>query len=250
MAQKPNNFLEVLANAGSAGLGFMADNYLQQKQQDKQNALSGFMTALQAQQAEMAQERHRQNTLMNQQQMVLADLKISEAMKAMSAKPEAPKTPTQVAQDFAEWFSALNVSGLPYGARVESPYGTYTVPSPPSPPTSVDTTPSPSEIRASANYQEGENRESIISSANQIFNTLPQDIRDDSEIKAITGIGDIKDLLYYLDTDDSWFGGGRRAKYANMITELRKMVSGFITGDVEDTNNKSSGISATDYLNR
>jgi len=89
--RKPQNFGEVLANAGSAGLNFMAANYLPQQQQQKADAMGALMMMMRAQDAERDKQMHSLLMVKGQKDIQNANLRMSGLTKELARDPVQDK---------------------------------------------------------------------------------------------------------------------------------------------------------------
>jgi len=115
MAQgKPQNFGEVLAQAGSDGLNFMAANYLPQQQQQKNNAMSALAMMMKVQDAEREKQMHSLLLTKHQKDIQMAGLKMLQANKELARDPakeyeDKKRVEVGIAQEYGgmpSWFES------------------------------------------------------------------------------------------------------------------------------------------------
>jgi len=122
MAQgKPQNFGEVLAQAGSDGLNFMAANYLPQQQQQKNNAMSALAMMMKAQDAEREKQMHSLLLTKHQKDIQMAGLKMLQARKDLNRDPKQDAIDIHKANTQADFDIAAANGGLPSGFKPSGP---------------------------------------------------------------------------------------------------------------------------------
>jgi len=180
VADRPQNFWQVLAQAGSAGLGDVGKNFRADQQQEKQNALQMMMMGMQATEHEQSMERGRQAQLLAANNIKMSNMRLADAVELKNMTPDQIAAKRAAAdipyfKAIAENVSNIDLSNWPAGTTAD--FGPFSLKSPDAPKLPTDLEKARTDLLKAQTITEGQPTEKTLSASDQIiYNVMVEDL--------------------------------------------------------------------------